>query len=171
MTEQRIALTLSPASVGKGAGTWVGGPCRLTGDPSPPQPTHRLRVVVNEAPLPGEWQWHGRRISVHREMAGEARGLVCGVMNIAAEARDEFEEWYETEHMPRLAALPDVLVAERYTAMSGTSPQYLALYRLADIAVSQSTQWMAAARTPWSARMRRFTLDYRRLAFVRDEVA
>ncbi len=132
-----------------------------------PPATHRATITKRVAMVgEPEFLWRGMRISTHGSTSsGAANAIVLGFMNVAAEAEDEFADWYETEHMPGLAALPGVLAAARYGAINGDCPTYLALYRLEDMTISQSPQWMAAARTPWSARMRRFTFDYARYSF------
>ncbi|MCM8732052.1 DUF4286 family protein [Hephaestia sp. GCM10023244] len=168
---ETIALLIAQAqSADRG---WLGWPSRLTGEASAPlAPTHHALIADRAA---ADWPrpqcWEGTRLSLHRDTPGPARGLVVGLMNIAADAETEFNDWYETEHMPRLAAVAGVLVAARYRAGSGHAPAYLALYQMEDVAISQSAAWMHAARTPWAARMRRFSSDFRRYSFARDDVA
>jgi len=151
------------------AGGWLGGPTRLTGRPDLAPATHRAAIGgCIDKDWPGAQAWEGARLSLHRAVPGRAQGLVLGLMDVTAEAEAEFTDWYETEHMPRLAAVAGVLVAARYRALAGHSPAYLALYQLEDVAISQSAQWLEAARTPWSARMRRFVSNYRRYSFARS---
>ncbi len=164
-----IAIAISPldGNARTGSQVWLGHRSRLTGDPTMPPATHRA-IIAERTELPElpEFLWRGMRISTHGSTSsGAANAIVLGFMKVAAEAEDEFADWYETEHMPGLAALPGVLSAARYRAIDGDGPAYLALYRLEELTVSQSPQWMAAARTPWSARMRRFTFDYARYSF------
>lgn len=84
-----------------------------------------------------------------------AGALLVASMNIDPAAEAEFTEWYNTEHLPGLAAVPGVLSARRYRATDTESDRrYLALYHLRDGAVSRSEAWAAAANTPWSERMR-----------------
>lgn len=145
---------------------WRGGPSRLTGGAGFPPPAFRLLDAGVQAPEEG-FSWRGRHVSTHRAEPGEGRGLVLAFIDIMAEATDEFEDWYETEHMPRLAALPGMLRAGRYRACPGHGPAHLACYLMDDLALSQSAPWMEAARTPWSARMRRFTGRFARYSFWR----
>ena len=65
---------------------------------------------------------------------------------------DEFNEWYDAEHLPQLGRVPGVLCARRYRG-SGER-KYLALYHLARADVARSDAWHAAADTPWTERMR-----------------
>ncbi len=64
---------------------------------------------------------------------------------------DEFNAWYDTEHLPELLALPGFLDAARYEALAG-GPKYLALYELETPDAIQSPEFTARTRTPWSKR-------------------
>jgi hypothetical protein len=66
---------------------------------------------------------------------------------------EEFEAWYNLEHLPYLAAVPGVLRARRFAPVDG-SKNYLAVYELADADVPSSEAWTKAADTPWTLRMR-----------------
>ncbi len=67
---------------------------------------------------------------------------------------EEYNAWYDEEHIPFLLRVPGVLRARRFRAVEG-EPRYLALYDLATPEVRQSEAFARAADTPWSARMRR----------------
>jgi hypothetical protein len=47
-------------------------------------------------------------------------------MNVAAEHEPEFNEWYDTEHVPALGAVPGALCARRYRG-TGATQRYVAL--------------------------------------------
>jgi hypothetical protein len=66
---------------------------------------------------------------------------------------EEFDAWYNTEHLPYLSAVPGVLRARRFAPIDG-SKNYLAVYELADPEVPASEAWHKAADTPWSLRQR-----------------
>ena len=51
-------------------------------------------------------------------------------MNVDPAAEPEFNEWYNTEHLPQLAAVPGVLSARRFRAAERDRTEYLALYHL-----------------------------------------
>ena len=87
--------------------------------------------------------------------AGNAEGLLVASMNVDPAHEAEFNDWYDTEHLPQLAAVPGVLSARRYR-MSDTASErrYLALYHLRDSDVSRSDAWATAANTRWTERMR-----------------
>jgi hypothetical protein len=80
-------------------------------------------------------------------------------MGIAAEHEAEFNDWYNTDHVPALTRVPGVYGARRYRATVG-SPAYLALYELADASVRDSDAWRQAADSPWTLRMRRLYRDF-----------
>jgi hypothetical protein len=65
----------------------------------------------------------------------------------------EFNEWYNTDHLPALVSVPGVYAARRYHATAG-SPRYLAVYELASHDVTKSEAWKKAADSPWTQRMR-----------------
>ncbi|MDA1309152.1 MAG: hypothetical protein O2985_06035 [Proteobacteria bacterium] len=82
-----------------------------------------------------------------------AGGLLLNAMNIAPEAEDDFNAWYDEEHIPALSAVPGTLAARRYKASEG-SHRYVAIYHLESPEVTQSDAWAKAVDTPWSARVR-----------------
>jgi hypothetical protein len=91
----------------------------------------------------------------HLTAASGAGALLVASMNIDPAAEAEFTEWYNSEHLPQLGAVPGVLAARRYRATDTASERrYLALYHLRDATVSRSDAWAKAANTPWTARMR-----------------
>jgi hypothetical protein len=85
-----------------------------------------------------------------------ANALLVASMNVDPAAEAEFNEWYNTEHLPQLAAVPGVLSARRFQAADGTDvdKKYLALYHLTSTDVSRSDAWSNAANTPWTEKMR-----------------
>jgi len=84
-----------------------------------------------------------------------AAALLVASMNVDPAVEADFNAWYNTEHLPQLAAVPGVLAARRYHASdTGSERRYLALYHLADANVSRSDAWARAANTPWTERMR-----------------
>jgi hypothetical protein len=82
-----------------------------------------------------------------------AGGLLLNAMNVAPEAEDDFNAWYDEEHIPALAAVPGTMAARRYKAEGG-SHRYVAIYNLESPDVTRSEAWAKAVDTPWSARMR-----------------
>ncbi len=93
--------------------------------------------------------------------ADAAAVLLIG-MNVAPEHEGEFNEWYNTEHVPALGAVPGVRVARRYRG-SGATTRYCALYHLDSPDVVHSAAWRAAADTPWTQKLRPHFTDRLRL--------
>jgi hypothetical protein len=91
-----------------------------------------------------------------------AGGFLLNAMNIEPAAEAEFNEWYNTEHIPALAAVPGTLCARRYRG-SGAAQRYVAVYHLASPDVPDSAAWKNAANTPWTERMRPHFRDHLRI--------
>jgi hypothetical protein len=83
-----------------------------------------------------------------------APALLLNAMSVADEHEREFNDWYDTEHIPALAAVPGTLCARRYRGTGAAAQRSLALYWLASADVPTSAAWKAAANTPWTERMR-----------------
>ena len=88
----------------------------------------------------------------HTAPSGAAALFVIG-MNVAPEHDHEFNEWYNTEHIPALGAVPGVVRARRYRGAGGTQ-RYVALYHLETPDVVRSEAWRRAADTPWTQKLR-----------------
>lgn len=91
-----------------------------------------------------------------------AGGLLVNAMNVAPEHEAEFNEWYDHEHIPALAAVPGVLSARRFRDLQG-SHRYLALYHLKTPDVTTGADWKNAAGTPWTDRLRPHFRDHLRI--------
>ena len=91
-----------------------------------------------------------------------APALLVNAMSVAPEREHEFNEWYNTEHIPALAAVPGTMCARRYRG-SGAAQRYIALYHLASPEVPDSAAWKSAANTPWTERMRPHFRDHLRI--------
>jgi hypothetical protein len=85
-----------------------------------------------------------------------AGALLLNAMNVAPEAEDDFNAWYDEEHLPALAGVPGTLAARRYrsTESNGGTHRYVAIYHLESPDVARSNAWKTAVDTPWSARVR-----------------
>jgi hypothetical protein len=96
----------------------------------------------------------------------EAGGLLLNAMNIAPESEAEFNEWYDKEHIPALAAVPGVLCARRFRGESGNR-KYVALYHLATPGVVESAEWKQARQSDWTSRLQPRFRDHLRLVLRR----
>lgn len=65
---------------------------------------------------------------------------------------EEFNAWYNTQHLPQLLALPGVLDAARYVAVKG-GPKYLAAYELESVDAVLGPAWEHRPIPPWDRRM------------------
>lgn len=74
---------------------------------------------------------------------------------------DEYNEWYDKEHLPRLVTVPGVVRARRYASASG-SPRYLTAYELTDRDAFESPEGLKARKTPWTEKMRSLFQNTRR---------
>src|SRR5438270_12586262 len=73
--------------------------------------------------------------SLHRgdgHMAQKGRGIFMVYVDIDPQHVQEFNEWYNKEHLPELLSVPGILSAARYEAVKG-GPQYLACYELESV--------------------------------------
>jgi hypothetical protein len=92
---------------------------------------------------------------------GAAALMLIG-MNVAPEHEPEFNEWYNSEHIPALGAVPGVLCARRYRGTGGTQ-RYVALYHLESTEVLRSAEWRKTADTPWTQKLRPHFRDQLRI--------
>jgi hypothetical protein len=129
----------------------VGG---ANGTPWTKRVTGRTKMIIR---IEGEQILSGDALAP----AGAA-ALLLIAMNVAPEQEHEFNEWYNTEHLPQLGAVPGVLAARRYRG-TGATQRYAAIYHFANPDVPNSAAWKTAANTPWTERMRPNFRDFLRL--------
>lgn len=85
----------------------------------------------------------------------EPKGLLLVTMEPQALSEEEFNDWYDTEHVPERGAMPGFLSAMRYVCIQGW-PRYMALYDLDSLAALRSPEYLALSGdgfTPWSKRV------------------
>lgn len=87
-------------------------------------------------------------------MAVKGSGIYMHFTDVHPQYEEEFNAWYDTEHLPDVLAVPGVLSAARYVACKG-APKYLAVYELSnsDVATSSAFQKIRQELTPWGRRM------------------
>lgn len=82
---------------------------------------------------------------------------------------DEYNAWYDKEHLPRCANIPGVLRARRYTSVACTSgnpgPKYLTAYEMTGPDVWESPAAQVARKTPWTEKMRSLFTNTRRALY------
>lgn len=96
----------------------------------------------------------------------EARALMTAWTHVAPQREEEFNAWYDTEHLPQIAALPGFVLGRRY-ACEGAMPKYLAWYDTADETVEPGPHFKQyiADSTPWWRRMAGFLQHRERMNF------
>jgi hypothetical protein len=96
----------------------------------------------------------------------DAGALLLNAMNIAPALEAEFNDWYDKEHIPALAAVPGVLCARRFRGTSGNR-RYVALYHLTSPDVVESAAWKHARQSDWTSRLQPNFRDHLRLVLQR----
>jgi hypothetical protein len=113
--------------------------------------------------------------------AKKGRGLLMVYVDVPEEHEEEFNRWYDEEHIPERLSIPGVLSAARYVAVRG-GPKYLACYQLTEPEAYFSDTWQQYLNHPsaWSQRMaptvigRNFVRNLYRLIYpddVSEEIA
>ena len=145
-----------------GAQVWRGGATDLTTRTMIADPPRWLTIdegspVPPERPVLREWMLE--QINPGTVPSPENAGGVSLVsMNVDPEREEEFNDWYNMEHIPHFNRLPGVIAARRFRATLG-HPRYVALYHVETTNIYATPGWMAANETPWILRMRRFQRD------------
>jgi hypothetical protein len=99
----------------------------------------------------------------------EAGGICISSMEVDPAIEDEFNEWYNEEHMPLMDAVPGMLSARRFHAIEG-SPRYVAVYHLESPEIYKQRSWYEANQTPWIRRIHRFRLRTLHMILERVEL-
>jgi hypothetical protein len=84
-------------------------------------------------------------------------GLLVALLEPPEEMEEEFNEWYDREHVPERKAIPGIITAQRFMARGG-SPKYLALYDLERLEVLESEAYRRVGPdhySPWTRRINR----------------
>jgi hypothetical protein len=88
---------------------------------------------------------------------GNTYGLLLALLEPPEKMEEEFNEWYDQEHIPERKAIPGIITAQRFMAHDG-SPKYLALYDLERLAVLEGEAYKRvgpANYSPWTRRINR----------------
>ncbi|TMF37335.1 MAG: hypothetical protein E6I27_10005 [Chloroflexi bacterium] len=98
------------------------------------------------------------------------RALLLAIMEPALAMEEEFNDWYDLEHLPQMQAIPGIDTALRFVAVDGW-PRYLAVYDLKEFAVLRSTTYRlitGSGFTPWSRRILSRVKGWQRLTFKQE---
>ena len=85
----------------------------------------------------------------------QAQGLITVRLDVGPEHEDEFNAWYDSEHVPQVTALSGFVRTRRYFG-AHADIRFLAWYetRAASVESEAAFQALIANPTPWSRRMR-----------------
>jgi hypothetical protein len=100
-------------------------------------------------------------------VAEEKFGLLLIMMEPSSVVEEEFNEWYDTEHMPERLSVPGFLSGTRYTAKEARF-KYLTLMDLENPEVLKSDAYARISPlnpSPWSRRMFRHIRGLRRAVY------
>src|SRR5690606_33047346 len=84
-----------------------------------------------------------------------ATGLLFVLSDPIAALEEEFNAWYDSEHLPERAALPGFRSAARFVSL-GDGPRYAAAYDLDAPSVLESDAYQAVSGanfSPWTRRV------------------
>lgn len=84
------------------------------------------------------------------------KGFLLVFMHPPMAFEEEFNAWYDTEHIPERLAVPGVLTGLRYMNVHGGTPRYLAMYDLEHASVMDSPAYLRVAHdnsSPWTKRV------------------
>lgn len=120
----------------------------------------------------GGWQgscWILDRMSaVGTDRTGApADWLQVVMMTVKAEDEDEFNDWYDNEHVDRISRVSGFRGVERFKAVRG-DPAYVALWAMPSAEESETPDWLEASQTPWTTRMRASIVARRRFVMTRQ---
>ncbi|MFI4988344.1 MAG: hypothetical protein ACHQF3_12965 [Alphaproteobacteria bacterium] len=85
------------------------------------------------------------------------KGFLLVTMQPPPALEDEFNEWYDAEHVPERLGVPGFETARRYVCLSGW-PRYLAFYDLASPQVILAPEYLRVGgenSSPWTKRVLR----------------
>jgi hypothetical protein len=84
-----------------------------------------------------------------------AKGTLIAAMKIGRAAEDEFQDWYDTEHLPERERVPGFLLCQRWIGAQDRTVSVVT-YDLAGVAVLKTSAYLAIAGdnlSPWSRRI------------------
>lgn len=104
--------------------------------------------------------------------AAVRQGMLLVCTNVDPAHEDDFNRWYDQEHVNERVAIPGFVSGARYQTMRG-SRRYLGLYRTTSLAVFETAAYQEALQrpTPWSVtNLARMLNPMRRVCSIEMEV-
>lgn len=95
--------------------------------------------------------------------SSDRKGFLIVLMDPPPAFEEEFNAWYDTEHLPQRMAVPGFETGRRYVCIRG-APRYLAIYDMTSPAVLESEAYLQVSldrSTPWTKRVASRARPYR----------
>jgi hypothetical protein len=94
------------------------------------------------------------RRTEEESMPQPATGMLLVWTDVPSAEQDDFNEWYDREHLSDRVSVPGFVSGRRYRAVSGT-PEFFAVYETRDPGVLASSAYRDKLQhpTPWSRRV------------------
>ena len=86
-------------------------------------------------------------------MEFEKHIIIINRIDIKPEMEEEFNRWYDEEHIPNLLKVPGVLWAKR-GRNTGDGLKFIAVYEHENINVQHSDAYKEAVSTEWSRKLK-----------------
>ncbi len=92
----------------------------------------------------------------------ESEYLLLIAHDVPSAKEEEFNAWYDTEHIPAILRVPGFVSARRFTLVHNPNspepqsarPKFLTIYDMADRRATENPAFHRAGATPWSNRVR-----------------
>jgi hypothetical protein len=81
--------------------------------------------------------------------------------DVAPEMEEEFNRWYNEEHIPLLLRVPGVLWAKRGVNV-GEGQKYIAVYEHESVEVQKTPAYQNALETDWTHKIRPYLRNFNR---------
>ena len=97
-------------------------------------------------------------------------GLMLVFVDVPSEHEEEFNEWYNTEHLQELMSVPGILNCARYEAVK-SGPKHLAVYEFENAQVIDTDAFKNRPITPWAQKVGPRAIATTRINNVSDSIA
>lgn len=94
-------------------------------------------------------------------MESKKHVLIIVRIDVKPEMEEEFNRWYNEEHIPNLLSVPGILWAKR-GINTGKGPKYIAVYEHENIDIQRTEAYRKAIETEWTQRIRPYFLNMER---------
>lgn len=87
-----------------------------------------------------------KTLEVAVELANPGKGLLVAMMDVEEDYEEEFNRWYDEEHVPERLSCPGFLSARRFKLLDSQpegQPRYLAIYDLESPEVLDTPDYQA----------------------------